>query len=159
MKTKLIRSALLGLAALGTLALVSCQAPAHTPTSAVTCSKCHTIHFNAPATSGTGAAGAKGGIVTLRHADGMSCADCENKVVAMGEDRQSHPAHLQDLRRHAASLHQPLNLCRGMSRQRPTAGGFFFGSAPKIWRGWRGGGVAPDDRLKSTVTQLKPTPP
>ncbi len=83
MKTKLIRSALLGLAALGTLALVSCQAPAHTPTSAVTCSKCHTIHFNAPATSGAGAAGAKGGIVTLRHADGMSCADCENKVVAM----------------------------------------------------------------------------
>lgn len=83
MKTKLIRSALLSLAALGTLALVSCQAPAHTPTSAVTCSKCHTIHFNAPATSGTGAAGAKGGVVTLRHADGMSCPDCENKVVAM----------------------------------------------------------------------------
>ena len=84
MKTKLIRSTLLGIAALSTLALVSCQAPAkcHMPTSAVTCSKCHTIHFNAPGT-GVGAAGAKGGIVTMRHADSMSCADCESKVVAM----------------------------------------------------------------------------
>lgn len=85
MKTKLIRTTLLGLAALGTLALVSCQAPAitHAPASAVSCSKCHTIHFNAPATGGVGAAGAKGGIVTLRHADSMSCPDCENQVIAM----------------------------------------------------------------------------
>ena len=65
--------------------LTSCQAPAqmHTPSSAVSCSKCHTIHFMAPVTGGVGAAGAKGGIVTLRHADSMSCPDCENQVIAM----------------------------------------------------------------------------
>ena len=43
MKTKLIRSALLSLAALGTLALVSCQATSAAPTSTVACSKCGTV--------------------------------------------------------------------------------------------------------------------
>lgn len=85
MKTKLIRTSLLGLAALGTLLLASCQAPSSGPTAAVHCDKCHTIHFMAPASGGgaSGAAGSKGGVVTLRHADSMSCPDCENKVVAM----------------------------------------------------------------------------
>ncbi len=85
MKTKLIQSSLLGLAALGTLLLASCQAPSSSPTAAVHCDKCRTIHFLSPATGGggVGGAGAKGGFVTLRHADSMSCPDCENKVVAM----------------------------------------------------------------------------
>ena len=83
MKTKLIKTTLLGLTAIGTLLLASCQAPSSTPTHAVSCDKCHTIHFKAPTTGGVGAAGAKGGIVTLRDASRMSCPDCENKVVAM----------------------------------------------------------------------------
>ncbi|MFO1486393.1 MAG: hypothetical protein U1F71_23725 [Verrucomicrobiaceae bacterium] len=87
MKTQFIRTTFLGLAALGTLALASCQAPVstHTPTSAVSCDKCRTIHFLAPTTGGggVGAAGIKGGFVTLRHADSMTCPDCENQVIAM----------------------------------------------------------------------------
>jgi ribosomal protein S27E len=85
MKTKHIRTSLLGLAALGTLLLASCQAPSSGPKAAVHCDKCHTIHFLAPTTGGggVGGAGLKGGFVTLRHADSMSCPDCENKVVAM----------------------------------------------------------------------------
>lgn len=86
MKTKLIRSTLIITAALGTLLLASCQAPSSSPTSAVSCDKCHTIHFMAPATGGggaPGAAGLKGGFVTLRHADSMSCPDCENQIIAM----------------------------------------------------------------------------
>lgn len=85
MKTKLIRTSLLGLAAIGTLLLASCQAQSSAPTAAVSCDKCKTIHFLAPYTGGggVGAAGMKGGFVTLRHADSMSCPDCENKVIAM----------------------------------------------------------------------------
>ncbi|MDZ4405551.1 hypothetical protein [Prosthecobacter sp.] len=76
MKTKLIRSLFLGLAA---VALVSCQAPSSTPTSAVSCNKCGTVYFKSPASSS--APGGKG-FVTLRPASSMDCADCENKVVA-----------------------------------------------------------------------------
>lgn len=84
MKTKLIKTTLLGLTVLGTLALASCQAPkCQMPTHAVSCDKCHTIHFKAPAEGGVGTAGSKGGIVTLRDASSMSCPDCEKKVVAM----------------------------------------------------------------------------
>lgn len=80
MKTKLLRSALLGLAALGTLALVSCQAPKHhVPSSAVSCTKCATVYFKSPTV--TSAPGDKG-FVTLRSASSMNCPDCENKVVA-----------------------------------------------------------------------------
>ena len=70
----------LGIASL----MTSCQAPSHssTPTSAVSCSKCGTVYFKAPATSGVGAAGMKGGFVTLKSASRMSCPDCENKVIA-----------------------------------------------------------------------------
>ncbi len=54
------------------------------PTSAVSCSKCGTIYFKAPVTGGggVGAAGIKGGFITLREASRMSCPDCENKVIA-----------------------------------------------------------------------------
>jgi len=62
--------------------MTSCQAPSSTPTSAVSCSKCGTVYFKAPQTSGVGAAGMKGGFITLRSASRMSCPDCENKVVA-----------------------------------------------------------------------------
>lgn len=86
MKTKLIKSSLLALAAFATLLLASCAAPSATPTAAVSCDKCKTIHFLAPSTGGggaPGAAGIKGGFVTLRHADSMSCPDCENQAIAM----------------------------------------------------------------------------
>lgn len=81
MKTKLIRSTLLGIAALSTLALASCQAPAkcHMPTSAITCSKCGTVSFMAPSTSAL--SGGKS-YITLKSASRMDCPDCENKVVA-----------------------------------------------------------------------------
>jgi ribosomal protein S27E len=80
MKTKLIKSSLLALAAFATLLLASCAAPSTTPTAAVSCDKCGTIHFKAPS-SGYGP-GNKG-IVTLRDASRMSCPDCENQVIAM----------------------------------------------------------------------------
>jgi len=76
MKTKLIRSLVLGLTA---FALVSCQAPSSTPTSAVSCNKCGTVYFKAPSTS-SGSGGK--GFVSLKPASRMDCADCENKVVA-----------------------------------------------------------------------------
>lgn len=81
MKTKLIRSVILGLTAIGTLALVSCQGPAkcHMPASAVSCSKCATVYFKSPTV--TSAPGDKG-FVTLRSASSMNCPECENKVVA-----------------------------------------------------------------------------
>ena len=79
MKTKLIRTTLLGISALSALLLASCQATSAAPRSAVTCSKCHTVHFMSPSMTGTGPKG----LVTLRHSDSMSCPDCENKVVAM----------------------------------------------------------------------------
>ncbi len=87
MKTKLIRSTLLGIAALGILALTSCQAPAHhhTPSSAVSCSKCGTVWFKSPApTSGSGGSNMAGGkgFVALQSSSRMSCPDCENKVTA-----------------------------------------------------------------------------
>lgn len=79
MKT-LIKS-LLTVATLSATALLSsCQAPSSAPTSAVSCSKCGTVYFKAPATGGVGAAGAKGGFITLKPAGRMDCADCENKV-------------------------------------------------------------------------------
>ncbi len=76
MKTKLIRSLFLGLAA---VALVSCQAPSSTPTSAVACSKCGTVSFKTPTTS---ALSAGKGYITLTSASRMTCPDCENKIVA-----------------------------------------------------------------------------
>ncbi len=81
MKTKLIRSLFLGLAA---VALVSCQAPSATPSSAVSCSKCGTVWFKSPApTSGSGGSNMVGskGFVTLQSSSRMSCPDCENKIV------------------------------------------------------------------------------
>lgn len=80
MKTQLIRSILLGIAALSTLALVSCQAPSSTPNSAVSCSQCGTVYFQAPSTS---SAPVNKGYVSLKPAGVMDCADCENKVVGM----------------------------------------------------------------------------
>ena len=80
MKTKLIRTSLLGLAAIGTLLLASCQAPSSAPTAAVSCDKCGTIHFKAPF---TGYGPGNKGIVALRDASRMSCPDCENQVIAM----------------------------------------------------------------------------
>lgn len=80
MKTKLIRSILLGFAALGTLALVSCQVPAHTPSSALNCNKCGTVYFKSPSLSAASPGGK--GFVTLRPASSMSCPDCENQVIA-----------------------------------------------------------------------------
>lgn len=82
MKTKLIRSTLLSLAAFASLLLASCAAPSATPTSAVSCTKCGTIYFKTPATAGAGAAGAKSGFITLKSSSRMSCPDCENKVIA-----------------------------------------------------------------------------
>jgi len=79
MKTKLINSTLLPLAAFATLLLASCAAPSSTPTSAVSCNKCGTVYFKAPST--TSGSGGKG-FVSLKPASRMDCADCENKVVA-----------------------------------------------------------------------------
>ncbi len=65
--------------------MTSCQAPSSTmPTSAVTCSKCGTVSFMAPApTSGSGGSNIAGGkgFVTLKSSSRMTCADCENKIV------------------------------------------------------------------------------
>ncbi|MFO1482759.1 MAG: hypothetical protein U1F71_05270 [Verrucomicrobiaceae bacterium] len=80
MKTSFVRSMLLGLAAFGGLALASCQAPSSAPHHAVTCDKCRTVHFMAPS---VGAGPGNKGVLTLRHADSMSCPDCENHLVAM----------------------------------------------------------------------------
>ncbi|MBE7496141.1 MAG: hypothetical protein HS117_14455 [Verrucomicrobiaceae bacterium] len=80
MKTKSIHTLILGIGTFGTMLLASCQAPPSGPKTAVSCDKCHTIHYMAPS-SGTNP-GTKG-IVTLRHASSMSCPDCENKVVAL----------------------------------------------------------------------------
>ncbi len=64
MKTKLIRSLVLGLTA---FALVSCQAPSSTPTSAVSCNKCGTVYFKAPSTSsGSGGKGFVSSVFGLR---------------------------------------------------------------------------------------------
>ncbi|MDZ4405568.1 hypothetical protein [Prosthecobacter sp.] len=79
MKTKLIQSTLLSLAAFATLLLASCAAPSSTPTSAVSCNKCGTVYFKAPSTS-SGSGGK--GFVSLKPASRMDCVDCENKVVA-----------------------------------------------------------------------------
>ena len=79
MKTQLVRSLILSLAALGTLALASCQATSAAPTSALACSKCHTVYFKSPSVSS--APGDKG-FVTLKSSSSMNCADCENKVIA-----------------------------------------------------------------------------
>lgn len=84
MKTKLIKSIFAGLMLTSTLALVSCQATTagqagSIPTSAVTCSKCHTVTFKSP--SVTTAAGDKG-FITLRTSSHMSCPDCETNLVA-----------------------------------------------------------------------------
>lgn len=77
MKTKLIRSLFLSLAA---VALVSCQAPSSaSPTSAVSCSKCGTVSFMAPSTP---AGSWNKGFVTLKSSTRMTCPDCENKVIA-----------------------------------------------------------------------------
>lgn len=83
MKTQLIRSLILSLAALGTLALASCQATSaassSAPTSAISCAKCGTVFFKSPST--TAAAGGKG-YVTLKSSSKMTCPDCDNKVIA-----------------------------------------------------------------------------
>lgn len=79
MKTKLIRTAFLSLAALVTLVLASCQATSSAPGSALTCDKCTTVYFKAPARSG---AGGKEGLITLRKAGSMSCPDCDNQARA-----------------------------------------------------------------------------
>lgn len=78
MKTKLIHSTILSLAAFATLLLASCAAPS-TPTSAVSCNKCGTVYFKTPVTNAN--AGGKG-FITLKPASRMDCADCENKVIA-----------------------------------------------------------------------------
>jgi hypothetical protein len=89
MKIKLIRTTLLSICALGTLLLASCQAPQrhYVPSSAVGCSKCATIWFNAPASyagsGGSNPAGGKGGLIALRSAGSMSCPDCQNNVIAI----------------------------------------------------------------------------
>lgn len=63
-----------------TALLASCSTSATiAPKSAVTCTKCHTIHFMSPSTTGPGPKG----LITLKHADSMSCPDCENQVIAM----------------------------------------------------------------------------
>lgn len=87
MKTKLIKSILTGILSVSALALVSCQATAAKsagccPTSAVTCSKCHTVTFKSP--SVTSAPGDKG-IITLHSSSHMSCPDCETKLIAWGK--------------------------------------------------------------------------
>lgn len=81
MKTKLIRSSLLGLAVLGTLVLASCQATPTAPTSAVTCDKCGTVHFKAAVPASAGSTGK--GLITLKDSSRMSCPDCESQVLAM----------------------------------------------------------------------------
>ena len=73
MKTQLIRSMFLGIAA---LALASCQAPSG-PTSAVACPKCETVWVKAGGSAG------KGQPVALRAAGAMNCPDCENKASPM----------------------------------------------------------------------------
>lgn len=69
MKT-LILTSILGLAAM----LTSCQTSAGGPESAVTCDKCRTVYFKAPASTTPGGKG----MVTLRDASRMDCPDCES---------------------------------------------------------------------------------
>ena len=88
MKAKLIKSIITAVMAVSALTLVSCQATAakHAsccPTSAVTCSKCHTVTFKSP--SVTTAPGDKG-IFTLHSSSQMSCPDCETKLVAWAKE-------------------------------------------------------------------------
>ena len=73
-------SVISGLAMAGLM--TSCQAPARllTPTSAVTCSKCGTVYFRAPALAASSPGGK--GFATLHDASHMTCPDCDNKVVA-----------------------------------------------------------------------------
>lgn len=81
MKTKLIRQATLALATISSLLLASCQSSSsHCPQAAVSCDKCRTVHFLAPATE-PGAGGK--GIVTLKDSTAMVCPQCENKAIAM----------------------------------------------------------------------------
>ena len=81
MKTSILKTITAGILAITAMTLVSCQSSVATPpTSAVSCSKCGTIHFKAPFTK---AGSWNKGIVTLHDASRMSCPDCENKVVAM----------------------------------------------------------------------------
>ena len=73
-------SVISGLAMAGLM--TSCQAPArlHTPNSTVTCSKCGTVYFKAPALAASSPGGK--GFVTLHDASHMDCPECENEVVA-----------------------------------------------------------------------------
>jgi hypothetical protein len=71
----LLLTGMLGLAGF----LTSCQAPSGVPTSAVSCNKCGTVYFKAPATNAN--AGGKG-FITLKPASRMDCPDCEDKVIA-----------------------------------------------------------------------------
>lgn len=80
MKTTFIRASLYAMGAFAVLLLASCQSASSVPASAVSCDKCHTVHFKAPS-SGYGP-GNKG-VVTLRDASRMTCPDCENQAVAM----------------------------------------------------------------------------
>jgi len=79
MKSKLIRSTLLGVISLGALMLASCQSSSSAPTSAVSCDKCGTIHFKAYV---PGSPAGKG-IATLTDSSRMACPDCKNEVVAL----------------------------------------------------------------------------
>ncbi len=76
MKTKIIRSVLLGLSILGTLALSSCQAPSG-PSSAVACPKCQTVWVKAGGSAG------KGQPIAMKATGAMDCPDCANKATAM----------------------------------------------------------------------------
>lgn len=73
MKTLLLTS-ILGLAGL----LTSCQTSTGIPESAVTCDKCRTVYFKAPASMPPG----NKGFLTLRDASSMDCPDCENQVIS-----------------------------------------------------------------------------
>lgn len=73
MKTLLITS-MLGLAAL----LSSCQSSSPAPTAAVSCDKCRTVYFKAPASMTPG----NKGFVTLQSSSHMACPECENQVIA-----------------------------------------------------------------------------
>lgn len=89
MKTKLVRSTIFGISALGALLLASCQAPQrhYVPSSGVGCTKCATVWFTAPGSfagaGGSNPAGGKGDLFALRSAASMTCPDCENNVIAI----------------------------------------------------------------------------